>query len=205
MDGDDDADERVRVRLAQLGADADSAPYPPAEVTARIGAALRAAPPPTRTEPAHAARTPLRRRRLAGIAGITAAVVGVGLGAFALTQRSVSLPSTEVSARHITVTRSAPVPPAPIPLTNAELRALLTMPSDFGPLSDVEQRAGCLQSLGSADGTVLGARPVDLDGTAAVLLLLPGATPGTLAAVAVAPRCDAGDAAVLTEWRNLHR
>ncbi len=43
------------VPLLDLGTDAASAPDVPAAVTARIGAALRAAPPP----PAHAASTAL--------------------------------------------------------------------------------------------------------------------------------------------------
>ena len=40
--------DRVRRDVSALGVDADSAPTVPAEVTATIGAALRAAPPPAR-------------------------------------------------------------------------------------------------------------------------------------------------------------
>ena len=39
--------DRVRRHLSALGVDSASAPDVPADVTARIGAALRSAPPPT--------------------------------------------------------------------------------------------------------------------------------------------------------------
>jgi len=65
----DSGEERVRQALAHLGSDATSAPDVPAGVTARIGAAIRAAPP------AHAARPTPRGRRLRIIGMI------IGLGA----------------------------------------------------------------------------------------------------------------------------
>jgi hypothetical protein len=72
-------EKRVRRALAHLGTDSASAPDVPAAVTARIGAALRAAPPP-----AHAvtgARSPLTRLRvLALIIGIGAAAAALAVG-----------------------------------------------------------------------------------------------------------------------------
>ena len=77
-------DERVRRALAQLGTDAASAPDVPAGVTARIGAALRAAPSPaahaiTRTRPR------LGRIQIIGvILGVGAAAAAITLGALAI-------------------------------------------------------------------------------------------------------------------------
>jgi hypothetical protein len=71
-------EERVRQALAELGADAASAPDVPASVTARIGAALRAAPAP----PAHTV-VPARSSRLRIVAlavGIGAAMVAAAIG-----------------------------------------------------------------------------------------------------------------------------
>ena len=68
-------DDGVRQALARLGTDSASAGEVPAAVTARIGAALRAAPPP-----AHSATARLRPLR------VVALVAGIGalLGAVAL-------------------------------------------------------------------------------------------------------------------------
>lgn len=75
-------EERVRRALAHLAGDSGSAPQVPAAVTARIGAALRAAPP----APAHTAAGLPRLSRLrmlalaVGIGAVTAAVaVGVAM------------------------------------------------------------------------------------------------------------------------------
>jgi hypothetical protein len=65
-------EERVRRALADLGTDAASAPDVPAGVTARIGAALRAAPP------AHAVT---RKRPRLGRGQLIAVIVGIGAAA----------------------------------------------------------------------------------------------------------------------------
>ncbi|MDX1882668.1 hypothetical protein [Mycolicibacterium sp. 120270] len=73
----DDADlpeERVRRRLARLGADADSAPEVPESVRNRIAAALRAAPPPAHTT------SVIRPRFLAVLVGIGAVVAAIAIG-----------------------------------------------------------------------------------------------------------------------------
>ncbi len=74
----DSGQQQVRQALAHLGADAASAPDVPAAVTARIGAALRAAPQPA----AHAISRPrLSRLRVAAlIIGIGAAAAAVVVG-----------------------------------------------------------------------------------------------------------------------------
>ncbi|MGK2879259.1 MAG: hypothetical protein ACSLE6_00195, partial [Mycobacterium sp.] len=68
---------------------------------------------------------------------------------------------------------------------------LLNQPAEFGQLSDVQRRSSCLSGLGyPANTVVLGARPVDIDGRAAVLLVLPAETPGQLVALVVPPNCS---------------
>ncbi|WP_123027542.1 hypothetical protein [Mycolicibacterium stellerae] len=67
-------EERVRRALRHLGADADSAPPVPPGVTARIAAALRAAPP------AHADRPTPRIGRLR----IIGMIIGIGATAAAI-------------------------------------------------------------------------------------------------------------------------
>ena len=65
---------------------------------------------------------------------------------------------------------------------------------DFGPLADSRRRASCLSGLGyPANARVLGARPIDIAGHPAVLLVLPGDTPGAVKALAVAPTCSAAN------------
>src|SRR6476659_10130552 len=57
--------DRVRRDLADLGAEQGTAPDVPAEVTARVGAALQAAPPPHRagSQPTHSVRHTPRGQR----------------------------------------------------------------------------------------------------------------------------------------------
>lgn len=76
-DGAELPDERVRRALGRLAADADSAPEVPAAVTARIGAALRSAPP------AHTS-APLRPRTIAVVVGVCAVIVAAVIGIAAL-------------------------------------------------------------------------------------------------------------------------
>ncbi|MGV0837083.1 hypothetical protein [Mycolicibacterium thermoresistibile] len=201
-----DPDGRVRDELSRLGTDPDSAPEVPTEVTARIRAALRAAPPPTggdRRNPAHAVRAPLPPvRRIALIIGACTAVLAAGLGALMLVERPASTPSAEVTASTIAVAPTRPT----LAVSDAELRDLLSAEPQLGPLSDPDRRAGCLRGLGYTDpDAVLGARPLDVDGSPGVLLLLPATAAHLITAVAVAPHCGPEDPATLTERRILRR
>src|SRR5262245_50582263 len=77
--------DRVRRELADLGADAASAPSVPAEVTARIGSALQAAQSQRSPgAPAHSARHAPRWQVIGLVAGVGAEVVGVVVGALML-------------------------------------------------------------------------------------------------------------------------
>ncbi|MEO3759737.1 hypothetical protein ABGB19_15785 [Mycobacterium sp. B14F4] len=178
--GADPAIERVRRELAYLGRDAASAPDVPAEVTARIGAALR-------TAPAHGIPRPrMRRAHLIGLlVGLLAVVVGVIVAASVLLQESSSRFPAGPTAEKITVTR----PAAAFPLAEPDILALLTAQPEYGPLSDTQRRASCLQGLGYPPGTpVLGARWLAGD---RVVLVLPGRSPEILAVLLVEPHCNA--------------
>ena len=181
---DDDAGpaiERVRRELARLGRDDASAPEVPAEVTARIGAALRAAP-------AHSVPRPrLRRGRLiALVAALAAVLAGVVVGGSLLVQPPASRFPAGPTAAKITVTG----PAAAFPLAERDVLALLTEPPDYGPLSDGPRRAACLEALGYPPAApVLGARALPGDD---VVLVLPADSPELLAAVLVEPDCGAG-------------
>ena len=108
-------EDRVKRALAQLGTDSTSAPDVPATVTARIGAALRAAPLP----PAHAtnpARPRLSRLRIITLSvGIGAAVAAVAVGIAILLD---STPATRFpsgpTAETITVSRTPADTPNPV-------------------------------------------------------------------------------------------
>lgn len=100
------------------------------------------------------------------------------------------------TAERITVSRPAPT----VPLTGPQLVGLLSTPPDYGPLSDPARRAACLQGLGHPATTpILGARPVDMGGHRAVVLLLPARTATDVVAVAVDAGCHAGHGGLLAE------
>jgi hypothetical protein len=174
--------DRVRRELAELGSDANSAPDVPPDVTARVVAAIRA-------EAAHTVqRPPLRRWQLFGlIAGLGAVTAGVVIGALMLGRDPAPTYPAGPTAQQITVDR----PATAIPLPDSQILALLTQTPDYGPLRDVRRRASCLAGLGYGPATaVLGARPLDMRGQPAVLMLLPGDTAATVVAVVVEAGCS---------------
>lgn len=183
--------ERAQSDVAALGeAPADE---PPQETTDAVIAALRAESAHEVTGggagPSHAARPPrgpLSRLRV--IAGLTAVVVAIAVGTVALVRLPPSpAASTPPDAKHITV-----APPAPVmPLSDAEIAALLTSAPDYGPLTDQQRRASCLDGLGYGAGArVLGATTVQINGAEAVLLVLPSDVPDRLVALVVPPTCS---------------
>ncbi len=85
-------------------------------------------------------------------------------------------------------------------MSDQQILALLDNQPDFGPLADPQRRVSCLAGLGyPSDARVLGARPVQIAGRPAVVLLLPADTPGTVTALAVAPNCSAVDTGLLAD------
>ncbi|KUI44357.1 hypothetical protein AU197_03370 [Mycobacterium sp. IS-1590] len=194
---DDDSDpavERVRRGLAELAHDEGSAPDVPAGVTARIGAALRAA-----GEPHHAVDRPrLRRIQVFGLLiGLAAVTAGVVIGVSMLgrdPEPRFSRPGP--SAERITVSRR---PPA-FPLTDAQVTGLLSTPPEYGPLADPRRRGACLEGLGHAATTpILGARTVEVAGRRAVVLLLPAPAATDVLAVLVDGSCHAAHGGLLAE------
>jgi hypothetical protein len=179
-----DALNRVRGDVAALSSDGSSAPEVDPAVVNRIGAALRAQ---------HAVRRgglPRSARLGVALTGLTAVAVAAWLGTRALITAPVSTTSRPTTIEHITVSR----PPQTIPLSDQQILALLDHEPDFGPLTDPRRRASCLSGLGyPANARVLGARPIDIAGHPAVLLVLPGDAPGNVKALAVAPTCSAAN------------
>jgi hypothetical protein len=194
---------RVRRDLAALGADTSSAPDVAPAAVDRIGAALRAEQAADRSRPrlraahaVHRGRLPRSARVAIAAAGLGAAAAAVWLGTTALITAPASTPSRPTTIEHITVSR----PPATIPLSDQQILALLNREADFGPLADPQRRASCLRGLGyPATARVLGARPVEVAARQAVLLVLPGDTPGVVTALAVAPTCSSADTGLLAD------
>lgn len=187
-----DALNRVRRDIVTLGADASAAEEVPPAVVASIGTALRHA-----HHPAHAARPGARPARVAAaVAGLAAAAAAIGLGTAALIAAPGPAPSSPTTAQHITVSRA----PAVIPLSDAQILALLDTPPDYGPLADPGRRAACLSGLGyPTSARVLGAQPVQITGHPGVLLVLAGDTPNTVRALAVAPSCNSANTGLLAD------
>jgi hypothetical protein len=200
--GDPDAEgvlqalHQVRRDVAAVGADPDSAPEPPAGVTARISAALRSESAGRSPAAAtHSARPHIRPARIAaGAAGVCAVLAAIGFGTAALLDAPAPTPSTPTTIEHITVS----TPPMSIPLSAAEITGLLGRAPDYGPLGDPSRRASCLGGLGYPASTqVLGARPIEINARPGVLLVLPSDTPADLAVFAVALNCSAADTGLL--------
>ncbi|GFG73776.1 hypothetical protein [Mycobacterium botniense] len=141
----------------------------------------------------HAARPrPFPAKVLAAMAGLGALTAVVVLGTAALLRAPAPTPSTPATAQYITVS-----PPA-IPLSEAEILALLHRTPDYGALSTPAHRASCLNGLGYATSTqVFGARPIEINGRSGVLLVLPADKPDRLAVLVVASHCNAADTQLL--------
>lgn len=177
--------ERVRADLAHLADDPASAPAVPRSVTERVVAALHAASPPSQASRGSAAR-------FAAAVGTAAALTAAALGSVMLLRSDEPPPAA--SAQHLT----AEPPPVTVPLSAAEVVGLLTRAPDLGALGDARRRSSCLSGLGyPASDAVLGGRQVVINGAPAVVLVLPGDTPDTVAALAVRPNCSLADTGLL--------
>jgi hypothetical protein len=191
---------RVRRDVAALGSDPSSAPPVAPEIVDGIAAGLRAEPAGA-AHAVHRGRFPRPTRLAFAAAGLAAAAAAAWLGVSALVTPPAPMPSRPTTIEHITVSR----PPPTIPLSDQQIVALLDRAPDFGPLTDPRRRASCLAGLGYPAVTrVLGARPVDITGHPAVLLVLPGEAPETLAALAVAPTCSSANTGLSAD-RIVHR
>jgi hypothetical protein len=190
-----DALNRVRREVAALGAEPSTAPDVDADTVNRIGGTLRA------QHTVERGGLPRSARLAVAATGLVAVAVAVWLGTRALITPPTSTPSRPTTINHITVSR----PPATIPLSDQQILALLDDRPDFGALADPHRRASCLTGLGyPADARVLGARPVEIGGRPAVLLLLPADAPGALSALAVAATCSSVDTGLSAD-RTVHR
>lgn len=191
---------RVRRDVAALGADAAFSPEVPPAAFERVRAALRSATPLTggpRAGAAHSLRPALPPVRVvAAITGVAAAVVAIALGTVTLMRMRAPAANTPLTAQHITVSSRA----TQIPLSAAQILALLGRTPDYGALGDPARRSSCLTGLGfPASAPVLGAQPIEINGLPAVLLVLPGDTPDALAVLAVSSNCSSADTGLLTD------
>jgi hypothetical protein len=178
------------------------APDAPEALAARISAALRSAGPGDPSPAAHSARPQARPTRvIAGVVGLAALVAAIALGTSALINEPTPTPSGPTTAEHITVS----TPPPVIPLSDAQIVALLTRAPDYGPLGDPSRLASCLSGLGYPASTrVLGAQQVDINARPGVVLVIPADTPDKLAAFAVALNCSAADTGLLASTEVSH-
>src|SRR5699024_4662221 len=101
----------------------------------RIGAV------PVAGRPAHSARPLPRPSRIAAGVGTVAALAAIGVGTAALFADPPPAEHGGATLQPITV--AAP-PPAPLPLSGADILALLDRNPDFGALHDPQRRASCL-------------------------------------------------------------
>jgi hypothetical protein len=188
----------------------DSAGHEPAPITPEFPADLQAGPLDDAAdalrqqilrqqirqarEPAHSVRHTPRWQVASLMAGVGAAVVGAVVGAVTLVRDPAPTRPDGPTAESITVSR----PASAVPLSDPQIAGLLAHSPDYGPLADPQRRASCLSGLGySAATPVLGARPVDMQGRAAVLLVLAADTPRTLLALVVAPDCNSAHTGLL--------
>ncbi len=179
-----DALNRVRREVAALGSDASAAPPVDRDVVDAVATQLRAAHTVRR------GRLPRAARIAVAATGLAAVAVAAWLGTRALMTAPTPIPSRPTTIEHITVSR----PPLTIPLSDQQILALLDREPDLGPLTDPRRRASCLGGLGyPANTRVLGARPIDIAGHPAVLLVLTGDVPDAFAAFAVSPTCSSVD------------
>ena len=180
--------DRVRRDVAGL-ADAQSAPPVPREVSSRLTAALRAAPPPE-----HAGRPVVRRA--AAVAGVGATLLTVGVGVAMLMRPDPPSPAATARFERITVSRLEPA----VDLSEPQLLGLLSGRPDLGPLTDPNRRAQCLAALGYPPGIkVLGGQPLDVAGRRGVLILVPSDVPDSVVGLVVAPDCDGAHAGLLAD------
>lgn len=178
--------DRVRREVAELGADRASAPDVPADVTARIGSALRSEAPLGTTPLA----PKLRPRHVSAAAGVAAVIAA---GAVGTTMLLGTGPASDVGT-----SASSVAAPTGLALSASQLGVLLNRPPDLGELADPQRRVSCLGGLGYPTSTsVLGAKPLTVNGRPGLLLLLPGDVPGRVTAIVVGPNCSSVDTGLL--------
>jgi hypothetical protein len=134
------------------------------------------------------------------VVGLAAAAITVGIGSAMLVKAPSLLPRspTGPTAERITVSTAAPS----VPLSAPQIVDLLTHRPDLGELGDAVRRASCLNGLGyPATATVLGGKPVHVNGHGAVLLVLPGDTPRQLAVLVVPQNCTSADSGLIADTR----
>jgi hypothetical protein len=142
----------------------------------------------------HRARRPAVKA--GAVAGVAAAVASVGVGTAMLLHAPSTTRSAGPTAERITVSTQS----ATVPLSAPQILGLTGRRPDLGVFTDASRRASCLTGLGYLASTkVLGGQPVDINGRAAVLLVLPGSKPQELAALVVPLNCNSADTGLIAD------
>ncbi|MGX9675524.1 hypothetical protein [Mycobacterium sp. HM-7] len=189
--------EQVRRDLHSLADDPAESDIP-ADVTARIGSALRDAGPARHTVvPGRSAGHGARRSRPAVVAGAAAGLIAVGIGAAVVFSGSDEPARTSAGpkAASLTVQRQAGMPwPDP------QILGLRSRPPELGPLAAPDRLRSCLEGLGYSPTTaLLGAATLTMHDRAQVLLLLPRPADTSMMALVVSPSCSSTDAGLIAD------
>lgn len=190
--------EQVRRDVHDLAEDTTASDLP-AEATARIGSALRAAGPGPRhtVVPGRSAGHGARKVRPAVVAGAVAGLVAVGIGAVVVFTGSgePARISAGPKAASLTVQRQAGMP-----WPDRQILSLRNRPPELGALAAPDRLRSCLAGLGYSPTTsVLGAATLTMRDRAQVLLLLPKADDGAVMALVVSPGCNSSDAGLAAD------
>jgi hypothetical protein len=194
-----EADPDARAVLEALDATlADLASLPPipmpADVAARIDAALAAEAGGVQTPVVSLNAARQRRKRLgwgAGVLVAAAAAVGVAV----LVVPGAKTGSQEVAAPAPTPTRSAnggTSNSAPLPYIRGQnfgpVIGDVLKAQNYGPLENQDTLAGCLKGGNIPASKPLGVSPINLDDRSAVMAILPGGRPGAFRIVVLDPK-----------------
>lgn len=206
-----DALDSVTQHLRDIGQDLDgTAPVPP-EVVERIdrlldapnAAVQNAAPPIPNFSVTSAARgpdvargrsdavLPMRRRRVTIVLGIAAAAAVLAVAAVGVSMSSLRGDAEPATAQQQLVLDTGEF--------DSGVAFAVIGRRDSGALSDPAVLASCLEANAfDPETTVLGSGSVEVDGREGTLLVLPGAAPSELVALAVGNDCGLGNPDLLT-------
>ena len=191
--------EQVRRDLHALADDTADSDIP-AEVTARIGSALRDAdsqPPRHAVIPGRSAGHGARGSRPAVLAGAAAALAAISISAAVVLSGSdePARISAGPKAASLTVQRQAGMP-----WSDRQILALRGKPPELGALAGPDRLRSCLVGLGYSPTTpVLGAATLTAGNRPQVLVLLPGTDRGSAMALVVSAGCSSTDAGLVAD------
>ena len=191
--------EQVRRDLHDLADDRTESDMP-ADVTARIGSALRDAgsgPARHTVVPGHSAGHGAHTTHPAVIAAAAAGLIAIGIGAAVVVSGSDEPARTSAGpkAASLTVQRQAGMP-----WPDRQILDLRGRPPELGALAAPDRLRSCLAGLGYSPTTsLLGAATLTMHDRAQVLLLLPRPDDTSVMALVVSPACNSTDAGLTAD------